>query len=160
MGSNGFDIREDHGPSGLQWIQKLSRSYGFSFHSDVRSVQGVIKDAIAAFYSGYSDEASLANLKESHAVMKADLEESLTVPKDKLANREHRIQKLENSKDIVDDFATKADEGQDVLRSSEEHVHFLEYKVFEQSYQFAEMDASSSVYPERVVVLEKSLANA
>lgn len=50
-----WDIRDltfknSRGPSTLQRIQRLCRTYGLSVHSDVQSVQGVSKDAFEVFF--------------------------------------------------------------------------------------------------------------
>lgn len=58
----------DFRPSALQRIQEPCQTYGFSVSSDLLSVQGLFKKALAAFTSAGSDEASLANLKKAHTV--------------------------------------------------------------------------------------------
>lgn len=56
-------------------------------------------------------------------------------------------------------MATRVDEAEAKLKSSEEHAHFLKDKFFKQSHQQAEKDAFSSGYPERAAVLEKDFEN-
>lgn len=57
-------------------------------------------------------------------------------------------------------MAINDDEADELLQTPKEDVHFLKDKVSNQSSQLVEKDSSSSAYKERVVVLEKALANA
>lgn len=47
--------KNDQGPSALQRIQELRRSYGLSALMDFRSVQKVIRDTLATFASDGSE---------------------------------------------------------------------------------------------------------
>lgn len=64
--------RDNHGPSALRRIESLCRSYGLSDPSDVRSLQGILKDALVALASAGGHDATLADLKESHVSEKVD----------------------------------------------------------------------------------------
>lgn len=58
--------KDDCASSTLQRTQELCRSYGGSVPSDVRSVQGAIKDGLAAFASAGGDEVSFVDVEGSH----------------------------------------------------------------------------------------------
>lgn len=88
-----------------------------------------------------------------HAAEKTDLEMSLAVSEEKLADNECRIQVFEHTKDTLYDMATKVKEPEDKSKSSEKQVPCLKDKLSEQSNQLIDEDATSSVYRERVVVL-------
>lgn len=118
--------KEDCVPSALQCIHELCRTICLSVPSDVRSVQGVIKHALEVFVSGSGNEASLADLKEAYAAEKAELEKSLAESEKKLGYAERGIQELEHNKDTLVELMTKVDEAEAYLKSSEEHVRFLE----------------------------------
>lgn len=62
-----------------------------SVPSVVELAQEVIKDAIATFASVRSDDASLADVLEFYEAEKTDLENSLEVSEEKLADKERRI---------------------------------------------------------------------
>lgn len=117
------------------------------------------ENPLAAFVSADGDEVSLASVKASHAEEKADFEKSFAASEERLMDAERRIQEVEHSKNTLDDLATRIDVADAKLKSSEWKVHFLENKLCEQSKQFFEKDADSSGYCERVVILEKDLAN-
>lgn len=152
--------KDSRGPSALQQILELCRTYGFSVPSDVSSVQAVIEDALAAFNFAGGDEASPADLRKSHAAEKSGPEKSLAASEEKFANAERRIQEFEDIKDTLDDSSTKVDEAKAKSKTSEEHVRFLEDNLSKQRIQLIEKEASSRGDWKRVVVLERSLANA
>lgn len=83
--------KDDLGRCALQRIQELCRAYGFSVALDVLSIQALFKYALAPYASVVGDEASLEDLKESHAVVKADLAKSFAVSEEGLAHAERRI---------------------------------------------------------------------
>lgn len=64
----------------------------------------VVRALFAAFASTSGDEAPLSELNASHTVEKADLEKSLTVFAEKLADAEHCIQGFEHNNDTLDDL--------------------------------------------------------
>lgn len=108
--------------------------------------------------SAGNDEASLSSLKESYAAEKAGLERSLAAFEKKLENSEYGIHEFAHTRDTIDELATNVNEAKAKLRSSEEHVQFLEDKLSEQSAQLVEKDISSRGYRARVVVIEEKLA--
>lgn len=78
--------------------------------ADIRSVQRVMKNALAASASASDDEASFTDLKEAYAAEKLELQELLAASEEKLTYAEHRIQKKEHNESTLDDSATKVDE--------------------------------------------------
>lgn len=141
----------------LQGIQGLYQTYSLSVPLDVQSVQALSKDALWTFTSAGSNEASLADLKESCAANKAEVVRSLEVTKEKLADVERLIQGSEPNRDTLHDLATKVDEVEIELKSFEDHFHFFEEKVSEQSNQLFEDNASSSWYRKLAVLLGQEL---
>lgn len=57
----------------------------------VRSVQGVIKNTLAALASSSGDDTSPADLKESHAAVKTELEKLIAAFEKKLVDAERRF---------------------------------------------------------------------
>lgn len=112
------------GPSALQRIQKLCRTYGLLVFSKVRSVQVVIKNALVAFASVNGDEVSPADLNESHAAKK-----SAASFKEKLADTACCLQEFDHFKSTLDDLKANGDEVVAKLKTSEEHVRLLEDKM-------------------------------
>lgn len=133
--------KDDCGLSAMQRVQKRFQTYGLSVLSDVWSVQQVIREALVELPIVDGDKTSLPNLKEAYAANKAELEKSLTAPEEKLADAERRIQEFEHNREAVDELVTEVDEADAKLRSSEEHVRFLEDDVSEQSNQLLEKDS-------------------
>lgn len=67
-----FTSKHDSRPSPLQLIQELCRTTVFSLPSDVRSLQGVMKDIFVAFVSAGGGKSSLTDLKQSYAAKKKE----------------------------------------------------------------------------------------
>lgn len=145
--------KDDRGPSALQRVQDFCRTYGLSVPSYVLSVRELMKDALTAFAQVFHDRASLAELKKSHSVEKANLEKSFAASEERLADTGRRIQAFEYSRDILDDLTTRVDETEAKLKSTEEKVHFLGDKVSEQSNQLVDKEDGLSGYQERVFIL-------
>lgn len=82
----------------LQRCQELCRTYSLLVSFDVRYIQEVIKDALAAFLSSCGDNSSRSDIEKSNAAEKADLKRSPTASEEKLADADHCIQRLEKSK--------------------------------------------------------------
>lgn len=55
-------FKDSAGPSALQRVQELCQAYGLAVPSDVRAVQKLLKDALAALDCIDKDRGSLANL--------------------------------------------------------------------------------------------------
>lgn len=140
-------------------MQDLCRTYGLSVSYSVLSVQGLVKDVLAAPASTGGDEASSAGLKKSHDVKKADLEKSFALSKERLADAEHIIQEFKHNRDTLDDLTDMVDETETSLKGSEEQVIFLEDIVSELSIRLVEKDAVSNSYREPVSILEKDLTS-
>lgn len=83
--------KDDRRPSALQLTQELCRIYDSLVLSDIRTVQGVIKNAFTSFASACGDELSLADLNKSHAAKKSGMKKSLAASEEKLVEAEHRI---------------------------------------------------------------------
>lgn len=122
---------------------------------DVWLVKEVIKDTLTAIASPDGDEASLADLKESHVAENSGLEKLLASSEEKLVNAERRIQAFELSKNLPDDMSSRVNEAEAKLKASEKPVRFLEDKVSEKSNHLVRKDASTSRFLERFVDLEK-----
>lgn len=80
-------FNDDCAPSSSHRIQVICQTYCFSAPFDVQSVQNVMKDALAAFASASGDVVYLADLKESYAADKAELEKSLASSEENLVGR-------------------------------------------------------------------------
>lgn len=126
-----------------------------SVPSDVWCVQEVTKDLLPAFASAAGNDGPLVKPNVSHAEQKADLEKSLAVLAEKLADAEHRIQGFEQNNDTMDDLTIKADEAETKLKSCKDQIHSSEDKVSEQSNQLVKKNASSSGYRGHFAVLHK-----
>lgn len=113
-----------------------------------------------AFVFTGGDETSLTDLKESHVVTTSGLKMSLSASEAKVVDAGRCIQVSEHNKNTLDDLETMVNEVEARLKTSEEHVHFFGDVESEQSNQLIEKDFFSSGFRERVVVLEKSLADA
>lgn len=121
--------------------------------------KGLIKDGLAALASDSSDEATLADKEESYVAKKAELEKSLGVSLEKVADTERRVQEFEHNNDTLEDLPSEFGDAEAKLRSSEERVRFLEDKVSEDIKQLLEKDSSLNSYRERVFVTEQELAS-
>lgn len=118
----------------------------------------MIKEALAAFASTGGEETSLANLEQSYAVDKAELEKSLVVSEEKIADTERHLQEVEHNEGTLDELVTEIDEAAAKFKAFEAYAPFLEDKVFEQSNQLLEKYGSCSGYQKWIVVLEQELA--
>lgn len=119
----------------MQRLQKLCRTNGLSVSSDVRFIQNLIEDGYAALRSADDRKTSLGNLKEAYAADKAVPEELLKASTEKFSDAKHLIKEFVHNSDTSYELATKVDEPESSLRSSEDYVLFFKDKVAEKSNQ-------------------------
>lgn len=103
------------------------------------------------------DNKLLEEHKKGSTVEKTELESSLKTSNGKQATAEPSAQRVENIKNIFDKLATRVDEDEKELKSSEEYVRFLDEKVAEKSNQFLTKPITVAAYQESVVALRKKL---
>lgn len=95
----------------------LSRTFGLYVLSDIRSVQGVIKVSLEVSASAVGDDGSLANVKETYAAERAELEKSLAASEEKVADVEPRIQKFKPNKNTQHGLETIVEEAEAYWKS-------------------------------------------
>lgn len=95
---------DDREPSTLQHVQELCQTHGFSLLSNVQSVQDVTEDELVASASGDNDETSPADLRETYAPDKAELEKLLTAFEEKFADADRCSQDLEHTRDTLEEL--------------------------------------------------------
>lgn len=139
-------------------VQDVCLTHNLSLAADVWFINAVLEDALTVLASTDAAVTSFANLKEAYSVDKAELKKCLAAPDEKSLDDEFRIRELENNKNSLKKLATKVVKVEATLRGSEDHVHFIEDEMSNESNYLLEKDASLRGYSERVVIIEQELA--
>lgn len=106
-------------------MQELCQTCGLAVPSDVRAVEKLLSDGLAAMNSTDNGEPSLANLRNKRKLDKAEWEESLNVFQDKLNSSEHHVHELKHDQVSVQNLASKLGKAYNSFKKSEEQVHPL-----------------------------------
>lgn len=102
--------KHDCGSSALRLLQKLCISHELAGSVDVRFVQEISEDVLAALASSSGDKESLAEYKTLYSASNVELEAMLKASEDNLLEGEHRVHKPVLDMVTDDDLATKANE--------------------------------------------------